>query len=117
MEIGNLVLCRCLVYLADRLQSKDRIVAFLKPGFHAHDKAVAFLFRRVRAVFCPTISIRNRTVAPEMGHLRLSPSVFDGQASYLTYTKDSSKPEEPVRLLRFWPDQYFWFSNTFLTKT
>ena len=53
-----------------------------------------------RRIFCLTISIRNRTVAPEMGQLRLSSSVFDGQASYLTYTKDSFMSPQDMTYMR-----------------
>ncbi len=71
-----------LPILGRSTSNKDRFVALLKPSLHAYGETIAFRFRRVRAVFsaCP-ICIRNGTVAPEMGHLRLTSSVYGGQAS------------------------------------
>ena len=68
-------------HLLQSTSNKGRIVADMKPGLNAYGETIAFQFRRVRAVLLHVL--RNGTVAPEMGHLCLSYSVKDGQASNL----------------------------------
>ena len=66
-----------LLIFSQSTSNKDRIIALLKLGLHAHDETVVFLSRRVQVFFLPV------PFSSEMGHLRLSSSVFDGQASNL----------------------------------